>query len=50
MLKTLKRQLILHRLKGTMKPDPDYAKRRAAQLHGERKERFMQAVGLVDAS
>ena len=48
MFKTLKRQLAVKRLKGMMKPDPAYAKRRAAQLHGERKERFMQAVGLAE--
>lgn len=49
MIRTLKRHLAVKRLNRIIKPDPAYAKRRAAQLHGERKERFMQAVGL-DAS
>lgn len=48
MLKTLKRQLAIHRLKGTMKPDPDYAKRRAAQLPEPRRSNFLRNVGLVE--
>ena len=46
MFKALKRQLAIKRLQATMRPDPAYAKRRAAQLQGERKERFIKAVGL----
>lgn len=47
MLKALKRQLTIHRLKGTMKPDMDYAKRRAAQLPEPRRSNFLRNVGLL---
>lgn len=46
MLSHIRRKLATRRLKAMLKPDPDYARRRAAQLTGERRERFMRAVGL----
>ena len=40
----LKSHLVNRRLQRTMKPNPDYASRCAAQLKGERRERFLEAV------
>ena len=43
----LKRHLVKRRLQKTMKPNPEYARRCAAQLKGERKARFLEAVSDV---
>lgn len=48
MFKRVKRSMAVRRLKDMTKPDMAYAVRRAAQLSGERKERFMRAVGLTE--
>lgn len=44
MIATIKRHLAIRRLKRLVKPDPDYARRCAAQLPKERRERFLRAV------
>lgn len=44
----LKRKLIQRRLKATMRPDAAYARHRAAQLSGDRRDRFLRNIeGLV---
>ena len=48
MFKSIKQSMAAKRLQGMTKPDMAYAVRRAAQLSGERKERFMRAVGLSE--
>ena len=44
MIRTLKRHLAVKRLNRIIKPNPDYARRCAAQLKGERRARFLEAV------
>ena len=44
MFRTLKRHLAIRRLNRIITPNPEYARRRAAQMKGERKERFLEAV------
>lgn len=43
-LATIKRKLAVRRLRKLVKPDPAYARRCAAQLPPERRERFLRAV------
>jgi hypothetical protein len=43
----LRKKLIQRRLSKTMRPNPAYARNRAAQLPEPRRERFLQAVGEV---
>lgn len=42
-----RRYRAIKRLEAVMKPNLGYARRRAAQLTGERRERFCKNVGLV---
>lgn len=44
MIATIKRHLAIRRLRKLVKPDEAYIARRAAQLHGERREAFLRAV------
>lgn len=44
MIATIKRHLAIRRLKRLVKPNPDYARRCAAQLPPKRRERFLRAV------
>ncbi len=46
MIATIRRHLAIRRLKRLVKPDMDYARRCAAQLPKERRERFLKNVGL----